>query len=100
MPVAIYETTISESADATSVHLYVSDAPRDDTRATFHLQIRATLPLYREPLLAQIQREALKQTHWLYRDSLSSCPSYPCAALAWFSASVAELRLLAFDYWG
>lgn len=60
MPVEILETTVSETAEATVVQLFVSDAPRDETGATFRLQLMATLPLYREPLLMHVQREALK----------------------------------------
>lgn len=56
----IYETTISEDAGKTVVHLHIADAPVDDTRASFRLQILATLPLYKEPLLAHLQRLAMK----------------------------------------
>jgi hypothetical protein len=61
MPFEIHETTISENADATVVHLFVSDKQRHEIGANFHLDLRITLPRYEAtPLLAQVQREALK----------------------------------------
>ena len=61
MPVEILETLVSETAEATVVQLFVSDAPRAETGASFRLDLLVTLPRYKAPLLlAQVQREALR----------------------------------------
>jgi hypothetical protein len=60
MAIEILETTVSETGGATVVQIFVSDRPRGEIGASFRLDLLATLPLYLEPLFAQIQREAMK----------------------------------------
>lgn len=55
----IIETVVEETAKATGVRLVVSDVPKDAIGASFRLDLLATLPAYKTPLLAQLQRQAL-----------------------------------------
>jgi hypothetical protein len=60
MAIEIRETVVSETENATVVRMHIADAPLGDENAAFRLELTATLPRYRAPLLAQIQRQAMK----------------------------------------
>jgi hypothetical protein len=59
MAAEILETTIATDDGGTTVRLHIADAPLDDERASFRLQLLARLPRYRQPLVSQVQREAI-----------------------------------------
>ena len=60
MPIEIRETTVTPGAAADVVRLRISDAPLGEQSGSFELTILAALPTYQAPVLAQLQREALK----------------------------------------
>jgi len=61
MPVELRETTITPSAGGDVVQLYISDAVRGDEAAEIVLQFHVRLgKSHKNPLLTQVQRDALK----------------------------------------
>jgi hypothetical protein len=60
MPIEIRETIVTPGADSDVVQLRISDAPLDDESATLRLTLLAKLPASHLPLLAQLQREAMR----------------------------------------
>ena len=60
MPVEIRETTITPAQDGIVVQLHISDAPPDDESVGIALQLTAKLPKSQNPLLAKVQRDAMK----------------------------------------
>jgi hypothetical protein len=59
MSVQIRETKVDETGDGTGVRLIVSDMPLHADGASFRMDLFVTLPAYKTPLLAQIQRQAV-----------------------------------------
>jgi hypothetical protein len=59
MAIEILETTITRDDASTIVRLHIADAPLDDENVSFRLQLLAKLPRYRQPLVTQVQREAI-----------------------------------------
>lgn len=60
MPIEIRETTVTPNATGCIIQLHISDAPPDDESAAFVLTISAKFPALQTPLLAQLQRAAMK----------------------------------------
>lgn len=61
MPIAIHRTTVTAGKDGDVVQLHISDAPPGDASASFVLQVTVQIASLQSPLLAQVQREAMKQ---------------------------------------
>lgn len=60
MSIEIRETTIVPGVGGDAIQLLISDAERDAEGATFRLVLHAKLPAYETPLVAQLQRVAMK----------------------------------------
>lgn len=61
MPVEIREVTATPDAKGWVVRLQISDAPlRSESVPTFHLDLTALVPAYEMPLVAHLERAALK----------------------------------------
>jgi hypothetical protein len=60
MPSAqILETIVTPTGSSSTIQLYISDAPRDAEDAGIRLTLTVSIPAYRVPLLAHLQRDAL-----------------------------------------